>query len=91
MRRIAEFKSKDTQEPDFSLASTTLDELVDKSQEILRREITNLMIESSGRKLSPTSSSSLVAYIKLLGELKKEETETLRNLGDEHLKKLADK
>lgn len=90
MRRIADFKPKiETVEPDFSLASTSLEDLVNKSQEILRREITNLMIESTGKKLSPTSSAALVQYIKLLGELKDKETEELRNLGEEHLKKLA--
>jgi len=90
MRRIADFTSKNTQtEPDFSLASTTLDELVDKAQEILRREITNLMVESTGKKLSPTSSQSLVAYIKLLGELKEKEEDLLQRLGDNHLKRIA--
>lgn len=90
VRRVADYTPKtDSKEPDFSLASTTLDELTDKAQEILRREITNLMIESTGKKLSPTSSASLVSYIKLLGELKEKEDETLRALGNDHLEKIA--
>lgn len=93
MRRIVSIEDKQlsVKEPDFSLANTDLEELNAKAQEILRREITNLMIESSSNKLSPTSSSALVQYIKLLGELKDKEDETLRNLGDEHLKKIAGK
>lgn len=90
VRRIANFVSKDVPpEPDFSIATTELDELTAKTQEILRREITNLMIESTAKKLSPTSSAALVSYIKLLGELKDKETEALKAMGDEHLKKLA--
>lgn len=93
MRRIVSLEDKESPntEPDFSLAATDLEELGAKAQEILRREITNLMVESSGRKLSPTSSAALVQYIKLLGELKEKEDEQLRNLGDEHLAKLAGK
>lgn len=90
VRRIAEFSSKQaTIEPDFSLASTTLDELNDRALEILRREVTNLMIESTGKKLSPTSSAALVQYVKLLQELKETEDKTLKALGNEHLEKLA--
>lgn len=89
MRRIV--RETPVEQPDFSLAQTDLEELSAKAQEILRREIRNLMIESTERKLSPTSSNSLVQYIKLLGELKEKEDETLRNLGDDHLAKLAAK
>lgn len=90
MRRIADFKPKqEVTEPDFSLVSTTLEELSNKAQEILRREILNLMGESTGGKLSPTSSTSLVSYIKLLGELRDKELEDLSKLGDDHLRKLS--
>lgn len=91
MRRIADFTPKKvTAEPDFSLAKSSLDDLKDRAREILRREITNLMVESTGRKLSPTSSASLVSYIKLIDELKKQEDTELRALSDAHLEKLAE-
>lgn len=91
MRRIADFKPKHTpSEPDFSLVSTTLEELSNKAQEILRREILNLMGESTGGKLSPTSSASLVQYVKLLGELRDKELKELSRMGDDHLKTLVD-
>lgn len=91
MRRISNFTPKKEQvEPDFSLVSTTLEELSNKAQEILRREILNLMGESTGGKLSPTSSASLVSYIKLLGELRDKELEDLSKLGDDHLKRLSE-
>lgn len=91
MRRIADFKPKrESVDPDFSLVSTTLEELSNKAQEILRREILNLMGESTGGKLSPTSSASLVSYIKLLGELRDKELEDLSKLGDDHLRKLVE-
>lgn len=89
MRRIVSIEDKPLPKPDFSQASTTLDELIDKSREILRREIMNLMIASSSGPLSRDNAMSLTAYIKLLGELKEKEVEELRNLSEDHLAKLA--
>jgi hypothetical protein len=96
MRRIVNKESIESlaepskmKEPDFSLVSTTLDELSAKAQEILRREITNLMIESTKGLLSRDNAMSLTSYIKLLGELKAKEDEELRNLSDEHLEKIV--
>jgi hypothetical protein len=63
-------------------------ELLDKGGEILRREISNLMIESSGKKLSPNSAKDLVSYLKLLHELKEEQQKTLSELTDEELETL---
>lgn len=68
----------------------TLESQLEKATEILRREITNLMIESSSKKLSPASAKDLVAYIKLLSELKAEQSETLEGLSDEQLKAITD-
>lgn len=76
-------------EPDLNIHDVELEDLTRKTREILRREVTNLMVESTGKKLSPTSSQSLVSYIKLLGELKDKEDEELRRLGNDHLKKLS--
>lgn len=90
MRRIADFKSKQQPvEVDLSIASTTLEELSNKAQEILRREILNLMGESTSGKLSPPSSTALVNYIKLLGELRDKEKEELAAMSDEFLEKIV--
>lgn len=64
-------------------------ELLGKSSELLRREILNLMAESARGKLSPNSAKDLVAYIKLLNELKQEQEEALAKLDDDELKKLV--
>lgn len=91
-RRIAGFVSKDTPpEPDFSLATTSIEDLRLKTLEILRREVLNLMGESTRGKLSPTSSKSLTDYIKLLSDLKDLEAEELEKLSEEHLRKIAAK
>lgn len=63
-------------------------DLLDKGAEILKREISNLMIESSGKKLSPNSAKDLIGYLKLLNELKLEQNKTLGELSDEELEKL---
>lgn len=62
--------------------------LLDKSGEILKREITNLMIESATKKLSAASAKDLVAYVKLLHELKLEQLAKLQAMSDEELKGL---
>ncbi len=64
-------------------------ELLDKGGEILRREIVNLMVESSGKKLSPTSARDLVAYVRLLSELKNEQIKVLAEMTDEELTSLS--
>lgn len=65
-------------------------ELLDKGGEILRREISNLLMESTGRKLSPTSARDLVAYVKLLSELKIEQEKALASMTDEELEALKE-
>lgn len=91
MRKIADFTAKKPEPTEGIVIISSVDELTAKTLEILRREITNLMIESSGGKLQPASSKSLVDYIKLLDELKKKEKELLEEASDEFLKKLAKK
>lgn len=77
--------------PSLIETTTTVDDLRVRCLEILRREVTNLMIESSKGKLSTGSSNSLTSYVKLLEELKDLEEEELKKLSDEHLKKLVQK
>ena len=73
------------------LVDTTVSELQAKCLEILRREVTNLLMESAKGKLSGPSSTSLTNYVKLLSELKDAEEEELKKLSDEHLKKIVSK
>lgn len=58
-------------------------------EEILRREVRNLMSESSRGKLSEKSARDLSSYIKLLSEMRDEQREKLKDLTKEELEKLA--
>lgn len=69
---------------DFSLG-----EQLEKCVEILRRDLSYLMAEASRGKLSAPSARDLVAYIKLLGDLKDMEKDDLNKLSDEALEALA--
>lgn len=89
MRRIADFTSKKPEPTEGTVIVASVDELTAKTLEILRREITNLMIESSAGKLAPPSSKSLVDYIKLLDDLKQKEKELLEEASTEFLQRLA--
>jgi hypothetical protein len=94
MRQVSGFSGNIKESMDLQpskIEATTIDEMRIKCTEILRREVTNLMMESAKGKLSTQSSTSLVNYVKLLQELKDIEDEELKRLSDEHLKKLAGK
>ena len=69
---------------DFSLQSQ-----LEKCAEILRRDLSYLMTEASKGKLSAPSARDLVAYIKLLNDLKDLEKDDLNKLSDEALEALA--
>lgn len=86
MKRIIRQLPNDQKVADISQESAfDVEALMDKGGEILRREIQNLMIESTGKKLSSASSRDLVAYLRLLSELQKDQKETLTKLTDEEL------
>lgn len=68
-------------EPDNSDIST----LLTKTIEILRREVTHLLVDSARGKLEKSSSTDLVNYIKLLTELHASEKDLLDDLSDEEL------
>lgn len=89
MRRYAKPTTQLPTQPSVPEGSFDVVELLEKGGELLRREILNLMSESSRGKLSPNSAKDLVAYIKLLNELKAEQQEELEGLDDEALRKLA--
>lgn len=63
-----------------------IEDLLAKTAEVLRREVKNLMLESSRGKLSAGSARDLVVYVELLKKLKLEEEEAARLLTDEQLK-----
>lgn len=67
----------------------TLESLLEKCVEALRRDVSYLFAKSSQGRLSPTDSRDLVAYIKLLSELKDVQVEELGQLTDEQLQKVA--
>lgn len=56
--------------------------------EILRREVKNLLMESSRGKLGATSAKDLVSYLKLLHDLKLDQEKALSSMSDEELDKL---
>lgn len=73
-----------------------LNELRDKLEEAVRRDINHIFTEVSRGKLSATSARDLVAYTKLLEELASlrekaiaEEEADLKKKSPEELKKLA--
>lgn len=68
--------------------SFDLEDLLDKGGEILRREIANLLMESSRGKLNSASARDLVSYIQLLSKLKSEKQDELENMSDDKLKEL---
>lgn len=72
-------------------AEFDVEALLAKGGEILRREISNLLMESSSKKLSPASARDLTAYIKLLHELKNEKAKLLSEMSDEELLKASAK
>jgi hypothetical protein len=74
---------------DDSSEAFDVEQLLNRGGIILRREVQNLLMESSAGKLSPTSARDLVAYVKLLSELKAEQSKEISNLTDEELSALA--
>lgn len=61
---------------------------LDKAQLILQRELKNLLMASAQGKLLPAHSRDLVAYLRLLSDLKKEQLDELANATDEQLLEL---
>lgn len=66
-----------------------LDKMLDQCGIILQREVYNLLSASSAKKLGPADARDLVAYIKLLHELKSEQADLLKSLTDEQVVNLG--
>lgn len=75
--------------PELEMEFDVVAEL-DRVQQILRREIKNLLIASASGKLLPAHSRDLVAYVRLLSDLKKEQEADLANSTDDELKVFKD-
>lgn len=71
-----------------NLPAFDVDELLSKAGTILQREIRNLMIASTGRKLDRGESQDLIAYVKLLAETKVQLEDASKNMTDEELRKI---
>lgn len=84
-------RSENTVVPDAEEVSAEFDveSLLSKGGEILKREIRNLLRESANGKLSAGSARDLVAYLRLLSELKIEEHEVANKLSTDELEALA--
>ncbi len=63
--------------------------MMNASMEILRREIRNLMMESTNGKLGKASATDLVQYIKLFNDLLEKEDDFLENLSDDELEEIV--
>lgn len=61
-----------------------------RTKEILNREITNLMLESSKGKLGAKSAQDLVNLVKVLHSLAKDENDRAAAMSEEDLKKALD-
>lgn len=73
-----------TDEGSFDIAAE-----LEKLEEVLRREVRNLMSESARGKLSEKSARDLGTYLKTLREMKAEQETILKQMPSEELKKLA--
>lgn len=74
---------------EISLPAFDADTLLAKAGIILQREIGNLMRASLAGKLDRSESQDLVAYVKLLTEIKSEMQDALANMSDAELQKAA--
>ena len=74
---------------DVSSGAFDVQKELELCEEILRREVRNLLSESSRGKLSDKSSASLRDYFKLLSEMREEQAEQLKHKSKEELEKLA--
>lgn len=66
--------------------------LMAKCGEVLRREIAVLLrLSSTGAKLEPASARDLVAYTKLLSEIRETQKDEFKNLTDKELADIVNK
>jgi len=68
----------------------TLESLLVKATKVLRSDLQAITLEATKGKLGPASARDLVAYVRLLSDLKADQEEDLSKLTDEQLKALID-
>lgn len=78
-------------EPETVPGAMDIDALLLRTGLILQREVKNLTIASASGKLLPAHAKDLVAYIKLLSELKAEQENQAAAMTDDELKAAATK
>lgn len=83
MSKIIIRESKE--QPNYDSSELDIELLLQQGGEILRREIRNLMMESTGKKLSPASARDLVSYIRLLDDLREKQLSAAADMTDEEL------
>lgn len=69
-----------------------LNDLLEQSLEAMRRDLKHIFTEVSNKKLSPASARDLVAYVKLMAEVRTASSklgELLSEKSEEELKQLA--
>lgn len=73
-----------------------IEQLLERALETVRRDLVNINLEGMGKKLKPPAARDLVAYVKLLSEVQKEQerstdqlTHLILKLTDEQKKELA--
>lgn len=71
-------------------AEVNLAMVQDRLLEVLRRETSNLMAESSEGALGRDRSMALIGYLKFLNQIEDKQAETLAELSDEELKKQSE-
>lgn len=71
------------------LVDFDIERMLAQGGEILRREIRNLMSASAKGKLDAAGARDLVAYLKLLSELKAQQQAEFADMDEEELKKFS--
>lgn len=81
--------SQPSDSPSEELVDFDVEKLLAQGGAILSREIRNLMRSSSSGKLEPAEARDLVAYLKLLSEIKISQAKAYEDMSDEDLAKIA--
>lgn len=69
----------------------SFEDMLLRTKEILRREITHLTQESAEGKLGMNAAKDLVQYVRVLRDLAKQEAEQAQSLSEEQLKTALEK
>lgn len=87
-KELEEQPKKRASRSELSLKKVNLDRLQRQLENVLSREALHLLRASFTQKLDRDSSNSACNYLKLIKELRKDESKDLESLSDEELEKL---